>query len=515
MKKRFLTNKSLFVAIFGIATIAVALTPSAAWAATRTWDGGAADNNWNSATNWSTDTAPVAGDDLVFPANVADRTAVNNITAGTSFNSITFSGTPSSDSSYTLSGNSFALVAGITNSMSNTAQTIENNIAFSSNQTINTGDYYLVLDGVLSGSGNLTKTGTGSMSIGGANTFTGTLTANAGQVVITDSSGLGTTAGNTVINDGAGLSIQTATDMTVAEPIVLTGAGIYGSKLNVTPGMGGVLDSMPTKTVTFSGAITLNSDIVFGTYALNANLASVTTNGYNITRPDGTFGTLTVNGVVAPASAYLTSTFSGDLSNDFEIVGNHNIATLNGNRAGVTVYYDGTLKGGGNAGELIIRTGATLSPGQSPGCMASGPFTMAGTLVQEIASNTACTGYDQMQVAGSVTLSGTLTVSLLNGFSPTKNQVYTIITNDGSDAVSGTFAGLGEGAVVTIGSAQFRVSYVGGDGNDVTLTALNTPGVPNTGAALVTGNPVLVSALGVGAAIVLVVVSRKYLFSKK
>src|SRR5207244_4487626 len=40
-----------------------------------------------------------------------------------------------------------------------------------------------------------------------------------------------------------------------------------------------------------------------------------------------------------------------------------------------------------------------------------------------------------------------------------------------TDPVGGTFAGLPEGAAVSVGVRNFTVSYHGGDGNDVTLTA--------------------------------------------
>lgn len=48
------------------------------FAATKTWDGGGADANWTTAANWSTDIAPVAGDDLIFPAAAAQHTNNNN-----------------------------------------------------------------------------------------------------------------------------------------------------------------------------------------------------------------------------------------------------------------------------------------------------------------------------------------------------------------------------------------------------------------------------------------------------
>jgi len=77
-----------------------------AFGATRTWTGGGADNNWSTTANWG-GTAPVAGDDLVFPSGALRLSNNNNISAGTSFNSITISG-----SGYTLAGNSIALAAG-------------------------------------------------------------------------------------------------------------------------------------------------------------------------------------------------------------------------------------------------------------------------------------------------------------------------------------------------------------------------------------------------------------------
>ena len=45
---------------------------------TKTWDGGGATNNWSEAANWSGDTVPVAGDDVVF-----DATSVKNVTIDT------------------------------------------------------------------------------------------------------------------------------------------------------------------------------------------------------------------------------------------------------------------------------------------------------------------------------------------------------------------------------------------------------------------------------------------------
>ncbi len=61
------------------------------------------------------------------------------------------------------------------------------------------------------------------------------------------------------------------------------------------------------------------------------------------------------------------------------------------------------------------------------------------------------------------------------GFLPTEGTQFIIVNNDGGDAVTGTFDGLAEGAVVSdsTGKFSFRVSYIGGSGNDVVLTMTN------------------------------------------
>ena len=84
------------------------------------------------------------------------------------------------------------------------------------------------------------------------------------------------------------------------------------------------------------------------------------------------------------------------------------------------------------------------------------------------------TQYDQVGVSGTVTLGGTLVATL--GFVPSPGAQFVLINNDGSDAVSGTFSGLSEGAGLQINGIDMTISYVGSTGNDVVLTvATPTP----------------------------------------
>jgi hypothetical protein len=59
---------------------------------TRTWDGGGANNLWTTKENWVGDVAPKSGDNLVFPAGVAQLESVNDYPTATVFGSITVSG---------------------------------------------------------------------------------------------------------------------------------------------------------------------------------------------------------------------------------------------------------------------------------------------------------------------------------------------------------------------------------------------------------------------------------------
>ncbi|HEX9982925.1 MAG TPA: Ig-like domain repeat protein [Thermoanaerobaculia bacterium] len=93
---------------------------------------------------------------------------------------------------------------------------------------------------------------------------------------------------------------------------------------------------------------------------------------------------------------------------------------------------------------------------------------------------------DLLRVQGTVSLDATLAVTLLG--TPINGQSFTIIDNDGTDAVSGTFTGLSEGAMFTVGSSTMWVSYRGGDGNDVVLNAGIPPPTAKTWTGVTSAN---------------------------
>lgn len=138
----------------------------------------------------------------------------------------------------------------------------------------------------------------------------------------------------------------------------------------------------------------------------------------------------------------------------------------------------GSLRGIGTAGTLSANPSSStfVTPGRLRCCSGSHTF---GTLHTKSVSGDANTIWifnlspggvsDQVQVTGTVALSGALSITIPAG-APAPGETFTLIDNDGSDAVSGTFSQLAEGSTVTVGANKFSISYHGGDGNDVVLT---------------------------------------------
>ena len=54
-------------------------------------------------------------------------------------------------------------------------------------------------------------------------------------------------------------------------------------------------------------------------------------------------------------------------------------------------------------------------------------------------------------------------------------ETFLIIDNDGSDPIQGTFNGLAEGTIFLADNHLFQISYQGGTGNDLVLTAVPEP----------------------------------------
>ena len=151
------------------------------------------------------------------------------------------------------------------------------------------------------------------------------------------------------------------------------------------------------------------------------------------------------------------------------------ILNVDGGLGGAQVSLTGaTLSGTGTVGGINALSGTVQPGGANPGILHdSGSMALFSNTIYSIALNgtVAGAGYSQAAVGGTINL-GSATLSGTLGFTPTGNQLFTILKNNGASAISNTFQGLPEGGVTSIGGESFRISYVGGGGHDVVLTHL-------------------------------------------
>lgn len=249
-----------------------------------------------------------------------------------------------------------------------------------------------------------------------------------------------------------------------------------------------------------TGVCQLSSDFASGTSELSLDIPTTCLPNERVLRAEGG-GVLIFSGtwpgspILKVGSGAMRLTRDNSMSDQIEIL--EGTLQINGTYANAPVMLNGgRLAGTGRVGTVTVNTGG-ISPGLSAGILTTGSVTFtAGTdLVVELNGVAAGSGYDQLAVVGTATLSGAALQTTL-GFSPSTSvaTIFTVVSNDGTDPIVGTFAGLSEGALLTLGGRSLRVSYVGGDGNDVTLTVLPVP------ATLVIG-PAALASMTAGVAV--------------
>jgi hypothetical protein len=145
-------------------------------------------------------------------------------------------------------------------------------------------------------------------------------------------------------------------------------------------------------------------------------------------------GTITGHGVLRTgdltnAAGHNIGVGSGDMD-IFGTVVNSEDATVT-TQAGCTTTFYNRVTGGGDfpgPGTVVFLDG--YSPGSSPAEVAfGGDLVLAGgnALLMELGGTAAGTGYDQIDVAGSLTLGGTLDVALIYGFEPQAGQTFDLL----------------------------------------------------------------------------------------
>ena len=359
------------------------------------------------------------------------------------------------------------------------------------------GDSWILLIGrTISGAGVWNKTGAGRA------TFRNTTVITSGQFniqtgTLRNDQNSSNWSGNTADMDISGGAIL---DL-YADPIFvnrLTGTGFvqngFGNTAGNQSGASAFIERLVVGvnggTSTFGGVIRNN--------ATNGTPASGAAVGGGVQFEKNGAGTITLTGTNNYAGVTLVT--AGTL-------------LVNGSHTGagaVTVSNSAVLGGIGSlAAPVTLNNTSHLAPGTSPEDIATGNLSLtSGSFFDVEIGGTAVgdgvSGYDQVDVTGTVSLgSAVLNLQQILGFivTPGVAQAYTIITNDGADAVSGIFRDpllnpLPEGAPYSYPGGTLYVSYAGNDGNDVVLYSQPTVNGSAGNDALVlrqvSGNPALV-----------------------
>jgi fibronectin-binding autotransporter adhesin len=449
---------------------------------TCTWTGLGGDTNFSTAANWSgcdNGTVPENGDSLVFPFTVTEFTPNNDIVglnvAGLTFNGVSPGGTACANDNYDITGLGLTLAGNVTISHTGSCD-------------------YSVSQGIsapVTVSGTVYVDGSASSVDEGFNLISSTVTGSGSLIA----RGVSLEVQN--VDQSVNLGVENMATLfyrpaSCTAPVIASNVSLAGNA-KVSVGIFSPCDDFTINNVSLSLDAALDAD-----YA-DVTIGTLTANGYDLTVQDGSATKVLVNSTTLEGN-YVDVTYSANSPGTSVTVTEKSRVTVTGTYGTTTVDDLAYLKGNGTVGALTVNSGGTLAPGMSPGCLNTGILTLAGTYEVEIQGATACSGYDQTNVAGSVNVTGATLNLSTTGFVPTVGQKFVIINNDLADAVVGTFTGLAEGATIVDGGVTYTISYVGGDGNDVELTvtavdASAIPGAPNTGFALLTANP-LATMLG-------------------
>lgn len=354
------------------------------------------------------------------------------------------------------------------------------------------------LSGIISGSGALSLASDGTLTVGAINTWSGGSTVTAGTVTLSTSATFGFTNGSVgsgplTINSGATVNTTTfftidgnntasARTVNVAGTLNLGGSeylrtiNLTGGTLNApgtgteylrAPGTGLAINSLASATtstlanrldLTFSPLVV---DTANGAAAVDlAITGTVTENtgagtGAKTITKNGT-GTLLLSGA---------NTYSGGTTvNAGALLVNN--ATGSGTGSGaVTITSGATLTGTGTISGAVTVNGS-LVPGQGLGGISTGALTLAATSSADFELDTTAVTSDVVHVTGNVTLGGALNLTDLAPASLSNTAKLTLLTYTGT--LTGTFAGLAEGATVTVSGNPLFIHYH--DGNAVTLS---------------------------------------------
>ena len=292
------------------------------------------------------------------------------------------------------------------------------------NANLTTGDGgNTTLSGVISGAGNLTKQGAGTLSLTGVNTYSGITNVNGGVLEFTGA-GAKTATGNLVVNSGGTLRTDGGA-LAFGQPVVLNGTGI--------------LDLDGDETIAFfSAAAGTTTDIQAGsTFTINqgapGTAAGTIQGGGNLTK--GGAQTLILSGTNTYTGTTTVNSGTLDLQGGAAIIDTGSVVVNAGGTLQVSA--NETIGNIGGAGNVVLN--AHLTTGDGSSTIFSGTASGTGNLIK--------------QGAGTMTVTGTLShngITAVNGGTLAITGAGSITTAGGISVNSGTLR-LDGGAIANPG----------------------------------------------------------------
>ena len=490
------------------ATSATGVRPAAALGSA-TWSGASSvassDPGWQTGNNWvgGTAPAPTGSADIIFTPTPAGATA-SNVNVNYAISSLTFQGpagganggSAANTPSYNVNGSTgvtLTVGAGGINNASANKQTLSLPVALGAAQTWSvanaTGN--LEVDGVVSGTSALTKSGPGTLTFGGTgnNTYTGPISVTAGTLVLNKTGNVGVinaTSGDLSIGNAG--SSGASVDATVQLPNGAQQQTAYGVT-NVTIYPDGAFNLADNSNTAIN-----NLTMTGGTVSLGSNaviqLDNITTNasatGALITSPNAGAALQIIDSTL---TANVARSTSPGVIYDLDLQGSIVSGALVKTGAGV-MRLAGTLTGTNfsvtlNAGTLAVASDVALGDnGEFPSPQPT-TFTLAGGTVtadggdRTLANPVALTGSATIGASldgtphaltfnGDLTVNGSQTLTVnntaLTTFAGAVNMSGNTLTMDGvgNTLIPGVVSGNADGGLTKQGAGT------------LTLTANNT-----------------------------------------
>lgn len=283
--------------------------------------------------------------------------------------------------------------------------------------------------------GNLSGVGGASVALKGATIVSGTMSLMGSLEVgaftlVNDSTqpmGVGSLAinGGTVVADTVQLVNSITGSGTIKAAVSAPATSTITATGTLTIGDAASADSLSN----YQGAINVGGSFV------NLLSSGASQLGASTTLAGGSLRSL--SGITLPASRTVSG--YGVVEGKFTNQGSVAASTV----AGTAITFDGAVNGAGSFSGNVKFNGS-YSPGNSPAAVSLAGDTTFGPnsrLDIELGGTTEGSGYDHLDIGGQLTMGGTLSVSLINGFQPAAGQSFDLLDFDAA-RLSGAFSAI-------------------------------------------------------------------------